>query len=421
MRLLNPAWLAGTLLLCLAQSAQASAWHSCLSLKDADRRFSCLLPHESSLNGDPAYEEQLALAARQSGHDSYASIVLERLLWRHPGHAGARLDLALTAVKMGNLTLARQQLQHLQQQSDIPVHAQHLMQQLEQAIQGRTTHKDQLALTLLAGQDSNANLGIQDHTLALSLNGEQLTLATADTLHPKSSPWLETRLNWSRTLNSQTHMQLYARRQYFTQAPDENSLQLAAGISRSLSLEQQLSINAHYLDLSDGSWLSGLNTRLQQRLGCQNCVLSLGAELNDSSQASIGPLTLYAGVAHSYRSAYLGQEAEALISWQQQSDAPWGSTLNLGLSAKWFRQTEARQDYLRLGIRAGHDDAPYSPLFGDARRDTRLYSLELGSEYRLTPHWRLAGSLRLSRQTSDIPLYQYRRRQASLALIWTPE
>src|SRR5690606_28988065 len=182
-------WLAALL---ATLPATVFAWQDCPPAGEVGgvARFHCLLSHEIQLTGHLDYELALADAARHAGDPTYAAIVLERIVARHPLQAGARLDLVIVSLDIGdNLTAARH-LAVLRATPNPPPLVIALIQRLEQSLKPADKSFDtrpRFQGTVGLGYDTNPNLGVVADAIDLIINGSPLTLVPDGSLAPQAA------------------------------------------------------------------------------------------------------------------------------------------------------------------------------------------------------------------------------------------
>lgn len=108
--------------------------------------------------GDPDFDYALAIAALSRNEPAEAIAPLERVVLSRPEHAGARLDLALTYLALGDRRSARLWLDQLSRHYEIPPSLATRVKQLRHELQAESGPGQwQQWIDVLAGYTSNAN------------------------------------------------------------------------------------------------------------------------------------------------------------------------------------------------------------------------------------------------------------------------
>lgn len=362
----------------------------------------------------------LAATAIAADHNGIAELALLRLLWAHPNHAGARLDLALLALKQGDRQTAATHLDWLQQNTSPPAELQPILDQLEHRIKAASLRPPHWELGIGLGYDSNANLGMTADELTLNLNGQWSELTLAGDSRPQSDLVSRLQLRNRFSISSTQLVQLQLSRQHFMQSSSERDLYLSGQLQLDRPGNQHWRIDAQYMGLDTSTYVASLGLELEQPFAlCTPCTLTSRADFLNSNQDSVGPLTLQLGLSHRAGTSTLQHHTQARLSWQHQPDAGWGDTLGLELNHTLLLPTNTRLRYLQTQLRLAYDQHAYSPFFGSAQRDPMRFTLALGQRNQLTPHWSLQTEYRYTNQQSDIALYEYTRHQLMFSIFRT--
>ncbi|GIX30009.1 MAG: hypothetical protein KatS3mg124_0481 [Porticoccaceae bacterium] len=391
----------------------ALAWRECLE-RPAEARFACLAEREVDHAGELEFDRALAEAARLAGRADYAAVVLERLVLLHPEAAGDRLDLVVLALALGDLDTASRHLEFLLALPDPPPAAARLLRELERrlaapaAVAGARRHRLEFQWSL--GYDDNANLGMGADALELLVGGVPVRLEPDETFAPDARPFTAAgaRFDWAYAPAGRLRGRLDGR--LYRGVTDEDSLSGAIEVEHGLTSALFLRAGASDYRLRDGLWLSRAGAALGTLFGACRC-LSLAAGLDGlegsedhfralrghldfDGRAVFGPLLLHGwGVA----------------GYQRQPDAPWGDTRTLQLGLDLVAALAGGR--LRLGASRywGADEADYSPLFGNRRRDPHRDQWHAGFDRPIG--WGLSAFLEATwiEQGSAVPLYDYDR------------
>lgn len=393
----------------------------------------------------PVYEQALQSLAR--GELAQAEQQLLQTIQTHPEWAGAWLDLALLALRQSQyaqaeelvliieekfkplppgiqqaLTALRHQLAlHLQSPADAP--------QFKPSQPAASSY----ALALTTGYDSNANAGLHQNDITLTLPTGEAILAVDSASRAQGAAY--TRLAW---VHQSKHdlwgggliwqWQVQARQNWGMSAYDSFELvPQATLVQRRLPGDISLAWQA--------VWLHGQQVYQTPVLRWQHQTPWAGCELQNGLQAeqrqySLMPhmnskwlgykVGLQCPQANTTRKIYLQKALEKAAS----TTRPGGDTQHLGwgLQQEWRNIGPQNQHNLQLKIDSlqSQDTTTYSSLLdnGQPRRLQRIdWQLLASAPVRNYPQWRWVVAMMQKRQKSNISIFKMKNNELEIGII----
>ena len=402
----------------LGLSGENQDWQRCLGSEPGDE-FLCLQELEVSYLGELDYELELARSARQSGNSGYAAIVLERVVARRPLEAGARVDLVLVSMEAGDLVAAARHLRFLESLPNPPPAVRALMVRLKSLLKPEDKVFDQslkLSASLGVGYDTNPSLGIYADAVELVINGQPILLRPDQSLQPQPDFFAGGSASAEYSYSPRGLLSASAYFRKYEQVEDQDNLAVAVQAFHKLNDRTYFKGVLGDFRTDKGLYLSRAGAGVRHKLGC-DC-LSVGVladvlygseDASDARRVTID--TDYVASSGDYE---LFLYSSLGYSWQP--NAEWGNTLGAEVGfnlvvplAKW-RVNMGGQVY------SGHDEAQFSPLFPDKKRDLLRSVARMGLSYRVSPMVELFADWTYSRQESDLILYEYKRQVSALGV-----
>lgn len=382
-----------------------------------ESRFSCLAAQEVEYAGLLDYDLALADAARSAGNPVYAAIVLERVVLRNPAQAGARLDLVILSLEIGDPLAASRHLAVLRALPNPPPMVALLMQQLEARLRPADQAFDKnlkVLGSLGMGYDSNPNLGVLADAIDLVIDGTSQTLIPDSSLEPSPDIFwgLSAAAEYPYSPKGLISGAVMAR-QYDT-LEDEDSMAASVRLYHNLHGNSFFEAVAADFRTSEGLYLSRAGVGLRQRFGHSSAGVLVDAlrggessaeasrmrlELETERQLGLAQILFYSGVDYSH-----------------QPEAGWGDTLGaeLGVDSR-FRLWDVSFS-AQLSVYKGWDESPYSPLFGNSYRSVSRGTLRAGLSYPIAVGVDAFVDWSYSKQDSDVVLFEYDRLVSTLGL-----
>jgi hypothetical protein len=395
------------------------AWQDSCPESPQDR-FSCLAAHEVEYAGILDYELALADAARLAGDSVYAAIVLERVVIRHPRQAGARLDLVILSLEIGDTLAAERHLDVLKNLPDPPPMVALLLKQLDARLNpADQAFEQQLKFlgSLGLGHDTNPNLGVVADAIDLIINGQPQTLVPDSLLEPSPDFFLgmSAAIEYPYSPKGVVTSALVVR-EYDT-LDDEDALAAYIRLFHNLKGNSFLEATLADFRTAEGLYLSRAGIGLRQRFGSCRCssvgilgdVLRGGESSAEASRARLEFETeRNVGVAKLL--------VHSGLDYSAQPNAGWGDTLGADVGVDMLARLWGFNLTSELSAYKGWDENAYSPLFGSSRRDVLRSTFRAGLSYPVVDGLDIFADWSYSRQESDVVLFDYSRHVSTLGL-----
>ncbi len=276
-----------------------------------------------------------------------------------------------------------------------------------------------LQLRVQAGYDSNPNLGLGLSRIGLILDGQSVMLPLDDTSRPQGDAWQSADLLWLAPGVGWQPFVLGAVRAYrheseydrlllvagLQQQEEGRRLRIAAGVQTLDGQFNQASLMAHAQHPLP--WASDLAAGLAASL-------LYYPDLAEQNSVQLEPQLIF---ERALSAAWHTRLSVGLLLDQPSGARPGGLRHGLNLLGEarahlmgpWYFESFLRFQALR-------EDEPYSPLFGQTRRDGQEWLLGLSLGHRLDADNRLSLNVMFQQGSDSIPLYIYQRNQVSLML-----
>lgn len=421
--LCSPAWSAGP---------DLGLAESLLRAKRAQEAFDLLEPHEFDQAGNLKYDYLLGLAALESGKPDKASLVFERVLALEPRYVGVRLDLGRAYFLIGDLARATQEFQTVLAQApppDLKVAAERYLQTIAR---GRAPHRWSLNayVELGGGRDTNVNSATSINPINLPAANNQPFFLDPNSV-ARADNYATVALGGEFGYLLGSHWSVYAgadaryRGYFHIDTADYATTDARAGLAFSTGrhlLRAGLVGGRYWLDNSEyresyggtGEWRYQTGERDQLSLSGQYVAYRyLPAVLTsgdfDQALASLGWLHVLSS-GRSLFSVNLNGGHEDDVGGRPDGPAWIGGT-------RIFGQT-AVTDHLGVFATLGAQRSAYetlNPTFLVERRDW-LYDATLGLNWQFAKAWSLRPQAQLTRNVSNIDLYDFKRADLSLNL-----
>src|ERR1700687_4496702 len=413
----------------------------------AAQAYALLEPLEPEEAGNPEFDYWFGVAALDSGNFERAAIAFERVLIQNPNFASARLDLARTYFAMHSDDLAKQEFERVLEQEPNAAGRAVIGKYLE-AIEQRKKGQRFLGSAYLEGgfgRDNNISSVTSDFTGGiLSSYNIPFVLPTGNSIKRRDNYWTvagggegpyKLSEDWSLFGGLDAHGRRYREFSQFNIA--QWDARLGAALQRGadtfrLSLQGQryrqdgdAPVALDQTRPSSDRNSSGLGIEWRRNLGGAD--LSLSAQYNrlryptnrtqDTNQTLLsasyireweipGKPVLFANI--------YGSKDEAVRPLNAGFDTDVGRTVYGARVYGQYSFNSRLDSFALLGASRRRDDSPFarSTVIADGRDTT--YDITLGLILHLTPDWSLRSQVTHTRNTSTIPLYEYRRTDASI-------
>ena len=398
----------------------------------AGEAFDRLSGAEFARSGEPEFDYVFGLAALASGRPAIATLAFERVLAVAPDYAAAHLDMGRAYYALGDLERAEQSFAVARSRNP-PPDALATIANYEKAIAARRDPK-RLRLTgyveLATGVDTNLNQATSASSVAIPAFGGSYTLGSASLARrdeysaATAGGEAQYLIDDSTALYAGGDLQL---RDYLKQnAYDIGSIDARAGVSFADG-KNLYRIGAGYNDYrlqSDryrhvatalGEWRHGFDAHTSGSVSAQYNeiryvtadqrgndvnVVMLGAGLSHVIQRA-RPVTVFVG-------AFAGEERQE----RERTDGNrslGGMRVGASLAAH-----EAVDVFASAAAQVGLYSR-YNSLFLVRRREAQ-YDLGLGASWRFAPLWSVRPQVSVTRNDSNLPIYDTMRYDVSLSL-----
>ena len=381
--------------------------------------------------GNPPFDFYFGVAAINNGKASEGVLALERYLLNFPDNQTARLELARGYYLLSDDGRSRDEFDAILAASPPPDIAKVVRQYLAAIAAREARHKTTYAFSveLGGGRDSNVQSGVSDPNITLPIFGDitlsDSAVATADrfanvALAGRMS--VPVRANWSAFAQIAADLKQYREAGIY----DQNTFSAATGftVTRDKSLYKftlgkttQTLDSARYRD----TWSFGADIGRQLT---DADVLTLGTQFakfgyeGDNAIRDANYYSLQGGVRHMFSGA-LPAELDASLSvaredvtregFEALSRDLWGGRFGVGVSPLSALTIGAGATYLKSNYRA--EDA----LLMVTRRDEYI-AYDVSVNFAMSPQWSARAEYLSSRNKSNLPLYEYKRRISQLKL-----
>lgn len=391
-------------------------------------RVSKLTPGEL---GNPPFDFYFGVAAVNSGKASEGVLALERYLLNFPDNQTARLELARGYFLIGDDGRARDEFDAILA-TNPPAEIAKVVREYLAAISGREArHKTTYAFSIEigGGRDSNVQSGVSDPNITLPIFGD---ITLADSAVATGDRFSNVALAGRVSVPVRAHWTVFAQvaadlKQYrVADTYDQNTYSGAAGFtfSREQSLYKftlgkttQTLDNTRYRD----TWTIGADYARQ--LGDRG-VVSLGGQLakfgyeGDNAIRNADYYSLQGGYRHQFAGSWR-PEVDASLSVAREDLVRDGfEALSRNLLGGRFGVNIAPSSAWTIGAAASYLKSDYraeDALLMVTRQD-KYTAFDLSVNYAFTPQWSARGEYLVSRNKSNLPLFEYKRRIGQLKL-----
>ena len=404
--------------------------------------YDALMKMEYEGSGDIEFDYLLGVAALEAGKPDKATLALERVLESNPNYAGARIDMGRAFMLLGDAVRAQVEFTAVLELNPPDVVRERvegfMAEMAQRAAVAKTNWSGFFGITL--GRDSNVNNAPSNAEQFIP--GFNTVVLDPDSVEtPSNYSALAGRIQVDHHLNDRfgvyAGLDLTLRRNF--QAPQFDSAggELRVGGTISLSnheLEFSLAVGKTYLDPQPGrsntflehplyrnlvggtaQWRFNINDRNQLQTTLQYNrlrYLDEATSVFDSDQTVLGLNWFRAFGANNqgvgFLGAYLGKESDIHGNPSGEKDF-FGLRAGgqYGLTSKWAI-------FATMGLMSA--DFQRFQVIHRKTRDDKRYDLSLGMSYTLWEGWSLRPQLSLTRQDSSIGLYEFNRKEISVAL-----
>ena len=393
--------------------------------------YKLLEPHEDRLAGDLKFDYLLARSALESGQPSKASFIYERILAVEPNFVGVRLEMGRAYLALGDFARAKLEFETVLRFDNLPPDLRQQAQIYGKAADEYAAGKRTVGFAYLEygyGYDSNPQSATRISEISLAgggtlllpqsalQQGDQYQAITAggEVIHALSN-------TFSVFLGGDGRLRLYRD----LQIANWSTLDLRAGLGYNTGAHNvRLALTGGRFWLDDLDTRDSAGTTLDYRyLAGKQDQVTLGVSASSNKflpdALKINSYDLYQGSFGWTHAAADGRGAagitlvggyENATEGRVDGDKPFAGmriTLQRAL-------TNSVGSYLLAGAQRGQY-SQINPLFGTKREDT-LYDATLGVSWGFAKGWSLRPQVLYMKNSSNQPLYEYDRTDASLNL-----
>lgn len=388
--------------------------------QQAEQVYQQLLQQEWESAGNPDFDYLLGLAALKTGRPAEATLAFERVLAVNPSHLGALIDLGIAYRQLGDVDRARELFLEAEKNDPPPLVRELISAQLDN---NRTpdSWESRVAGELTLGYDSNINNSTDQGSIFVPLFGASLIL-DPDNIE-KDSTFARVGIDgdWQYALNEKRFVRIGLRGHKLLAA--EHQQFATHAVSANLGIGQQnrdwfweLGVNAGntWMDNSLHNRQRSLYLRLRDTRTPRkaldyslraNQVRNQGAlEINDANQylASARLLLMPVGTSLVSSIGLLGGHEQAV---NNRAD---GNRRILGASYSLQGRLKPGLDAYTAGsfTHSAYQDTNAAFL---ARRGDKQLQLKTGLVWELGADTTLRSELSLTKNQSNVPIYEYER------------
>jgi tetratricopeptide (TPR) repeat protein len=411
----------------LAQDALLDRARRLIQVKQYKEAYALLEPQEQARAGDPQFDYLLGVAAIDSGQLTRGVFALERVLAVNPNNAQARAEIARAYFLMGENKTARNEFQAVkaaQPPAEVAATVDRFLDALDARDRSRHTGVTGYA-ELAVGHDSNVSSATSATGFAVPAFPGFVFNGNEDSdWYWQLNAGLSGRYGVTDRVGLIGSASIERKTNFDNQQFDTGTINGSAGVSiRDAGNELVFALQAQTFEIENDRFRDAVGGVAQYRhtMSPNDQVTVYGQYTRltypDQSQRDADRYVAGAAWAHAYtgRSGspvmytglYAGKE-------DPESDGVpfFGHRLaglrlggQMGIAEKWILLATANYEYRRYG---GQD-----PFFGVARRDKEL-QLRVATVYQMNRHWSLTPALTWTHVQSNVLVFDYDRRLASL-------
>jgi tetratricopeptide (TPR) repeat protein len=404
----------------------------------AEQAWQLLLPLEPQHAGDPRFDQRLAVAALESGRANRATFILERIVAVDPGNVAARLEMGRALFALGDYERAEREFDFVAGSSP-PARVQQIVASYREKMREAERAEEAGSVSgyaeVAVGHDTNVTTGAAVGSVFIPSLGAEFVPDGLFTRQADRYAAVAAGVEFLRPLSGTTALFAGgdARRRWHSSLDrlDWQAAEVHLGYQRRLASGGDLRLtvrhNDYELDRARYRTLQSAGAERSRMLG-ERARVSFSAQGTriryqpEDVRASSSDLLGFGGNAAyvldapsrtlAFGGIYVGHDNAVL----GRAD---GDRRLYGVSGALQRRLLPRADaYVSLAL-LNSDYRDVNPDFGDKRKDRQL-DLALGASWDLGGGWLLRPQLAFTRNSSNLPLNDYRRTETSLALrrVW---
>jgi hypothetical protein len=378
------------------------------------------------------------LRALEANQPDLARQALERVVGLNPLFAGAWLDLAIASYRSGDPAAALEHLEYLRSQFDLPEalagQVQYWITLCQQAPTASQPSPWQGEISYTRGIDSNANAGLSQTQLALSLPAGNTLINVAEAYLPHADNYSELGLALAgpAQILGALHVQpmVFVQGKHYQTLGNYNTLDLQAGLHLqhpAATLQAwRMSLFAQHYQQGGAAQYNALRLGIAQTQQWSSCQTSVGTEYETRHHQQVTNLggrkaSLSAGLACALPgNAWFKANVQAGIE-QAPADRAGGGNHSTVLLAQYDHPLAGQLGLQALlQINTSADQSGYSPLLqNNATRHLTWQLVALSLRQQISRQWQARLTLEATRQMSNLPLFEQQGSRASVGLVYT--
>lgn len=396
------------------------------------------LAQRISATQDPDQLYRLALSALAADQNELARQTLERVVAASPRFAGAWLDLAIATYRSGDPVAATEHLEYLRSQFTVPAALAAQIDYWQQLWQIPVTPPVaapsgwQGQIRLGAGFDNNANAGLANEQIALSLPSGSTVFDVDSAYLPRASQFGLLGITASGPAlavgTGRLNPVILLRVKQLRQESNLSTIDFQPGLMYQQPAADdgswQANLFAQHYRLGGEALFNGLRLSAQRSQPWRTCHWSGGAEFEIRQHKMVPNLggTLVGLSAGLGCSVSGGASLNAMLKTgfeRARFDRPGGNNRSTELMLLYDQPLSASQS-LQATWQLSHtgDMEGYSPLMQDnAARQLRRQTLALGLRQAISAQWDARLSYEYFAQYSNLPLFQQHGQLVMLGLV----
>jgi len=401
---------------------------------DAAAAYQLLLPLESELAGNVAYDALLAKSAHRSGNYTEAIFAYERLLATMPNHQEARLQLANIYYRLGETASASAAYQRLLDSNPSAAIQSSAKQQMTAIQDGLRFHTTQASgyLGIKFGYDTNVNSATDETELVLPDHGSGTTTSNLAGAFREQSDIFASLFGGvnvdhqlSRGISIYGKGRISKRRNRDERDFDNGQVALDIGLKFDHQSDQyRLGYYASEYRL-DGDGLrntNGVTAVWHHALNLIQAIKVSGfhgrVKYDGQSIRNVDRSVATASYTHLFNSSLSPRLQMSLYGGEEDSRS---GTSHLGhdlVGGRLLLELSLYGPRRAYGL-VGYEKRDYGgqdPLFLKSRED-RQASIAVGLKYQPAPKWELVPELRYMKNNSNLDANEYDRIRASVVLL----
>jgi len=380
----------------------------------------------------------------QQGHHGAAVEALERALLLDAEHLGTQLDYAQALIMVGDAHSASAILSALQALPHVPQHLVSLLAAQSQALQqvmapaaAPSGLVSKVVFSQSVGGDTNLNNASTAANITLTYPTLDLDLPLAEDNLPQSGGMASTALQWTGLLSHGRQMWLFQAqgrvRHTHNAASRYQQADLSATWLQDPAAPRQWTAQLEHAQLRwagkklYASEKAGLQHQWAYRTDATTCRTAVGAEVENRTFPGSRTMDgLYRGAILTWmcqEQSSLSIQLRTGLDQPYQSDRVGGAQRQNEARVQWQFDALGNQWQAEYAYQRQQDATGYSPLLSrNATRRVTRHTLRLEASRALpwpalgNPQW--FGSLELTRQASNLPLFASDRRAVQTGLRW---